>query len=394
MLHPLIYTVGLVLMFGFAVEVAAEPWYHATSPWRQPIPADAAVITDAAYYVDGDPAKGLRAFAGMTLTSDTGQYTYPVHYVTSDMPQVPVSIRGVLSEVVDDDGDGDEDRTIRHRWGTASYRVHLDTSAQYKIPAGSDRQFIIINTDTGQEFGCWRAEDRDGDGFWEPWQGDSVQNGYAYNVGWLAYPPSDLSDNLKQFMNRGAGLTYAAGLVLQSEIAAGRIEHALAFAFPRTHDTDFVFPATRTDGGNIPGDGPLGQTLPEGQLIQLDPTLDVTTLGLSTAGEVIARALQEYGMICVDTSGSLKLIAEHESTARWSVLPEDQAVVRDTVSRIPVEAFRAIASPYPANQVVDIHEYASTPDPVAELRATVEAMEARVRELEAVVERVKGALEQ
>jgi hypothetical protein len=367
---------------GDLSPVACAPWYHPSSPWRQPIGPNPNVITDPAYYVDGDPAKGMKAFWDSTengwleLSSDTSQYTYPVHYVDNSMPIVTVSFTGVLSHVKDDgrnlagggyvaadDADGDEDRTHRHRAGRAAYRMHIDPSRQYAIPSGSDRQIIFINSDTREELGIWRAEDADEDGHWEPWDGERLRNGYIYNLNWTGYPPVHPSNNNYQFLSRGAGVPYGVGIIRKCEIERGRIDHVIAFAHSRNHDTAFVFPATKTDGYKMPDgdDDRLGDVLPQGQLVQLDPSISEETIeswGCTGACLVIAKALQEYGMRSVDNSRSFKIFAEHESTAGWSSLPADMQVIRDTVSCIPVRHFRPIASPEPLNtQVRGLHDY-------------------------------------
>jgi hypothetical protein len=68
-----------------------------------------------------------------------------------------------------------------------------------------------------------------------------------------------------------------------------------------------VWPATTNDqaaAANYKGH------LPMGQLVGIPPTLDLCSLGLSAAGLVFARALQDYGGSLVDSSGGLAFYAE------------------------------------------------------------------------------------
>jgi hypothetical protein len=51
-------------------------------------------------------------------------------------------------------------------------------------------------------------------------------------TGWSAAPPLD--DNRQPYFLRGAKIPDLAGLVRPCEIARGRINHALAFAYPGT----------------------------------------------------------------------------------------------------------------------------------------------------------------
>jgi hypothetical protein len=60
--------------------------------------------------------------------------------------------------------------------------------------------------------------------------------------------------------------------------------------------------------------------IPCGGRVQLDPALDLSTLGLSRAGRIVAEALQKYGAYVGDYSGAISLYAENEPSAQayWS----------------------------------------------------------------------------
>jgi hypothetical protein len=65
-----------------------------------------------------------------------------------------------------------------------------------------------------------------------------------------------------------------------------------------------VLPATSSDGQSSGAD-----TIPEGARLQLDPSLDLSTLGLQPWQRTIARALQQYGMFVGDTGDTVGLSA-------------------------------------------------------------------------------------
>lgn len=117
---------------------------------------------------------------------------------------------------------------------------------------------------------------------------------------------------------RACGFPLAAGLITVEEMQAGRIEHALVFAYPGIRSRYFMAPASTAQ----PTVGALSSTsgIPCGARIQLDPTIDVNTLGLSASGRVIARALQEYGAYIGDFNGSISLFADASPDAQavWS----------------------------------------------------------------------------
>ena len=129
----------------------------------------------------------------------------------------------------------------------------------------------------------------------------------------------------------GAGLSLLAGLIRPSDIRAGVIRHALAFAAPVT-GTNSVLPGTSTDGRTSGGP-------PEGTRFQLDPSINLAALHLGPFQLIVARALQRYGMYLRDTGGAVTLYAESTS---------DGSTYRYQPQNLPRELllhFRAVAPP-------------------------------------------------
>lgn len=289
-----------------------------------PAPLDPPTWTSVAPYGDGSPwntpladdapthprSDALMQRIDEPLTSDTSQYTLPVYEVDGDTPTTEVEIEHVFSEVVDDG-------TALRRQQAPTVEVPLPDGAEPAI--GGDAQLVVVDTETGDEWGFWQLRVEDGQ--------HRATNGYRYNVGWSGVPPEG-------FGSRGAGLPYLAGLIRPADIERGRIDHAIAFAYP-TPSPDHVYPATKSDG---PGDPDAD--LPEGARLRLDPSLDaddLRELGLDEAGIVIARAMQEYGLILIDIAGRPKIYAEYEDTAGW-----DDRLTEDTVAAIPIERFEVL----------------------------------------------------
>jgi hypothetical protein len=271
--------------------------YSASSPWNQPIPANARRLT------------GKTLPAGV-LSSDPTQYTYPVYTAPSHVAAVPVRIDGVFSNVTR------PSRLSRELHTTV--RVPIPAGAEQS--AGSDGQLIVLRPSTGDEWGFWQLHHSDSG--WE------ATNGYHYNTRWSGVPPAG-------FGSRGAGMTYLAGLIRPCEIARGRIDHAIAFAY-RYPSPAYVYPARKSDGSGDASD------FPEGTRLQLDPSLTDTqlaALGVKNEALVVAHALQKYGMYVVDNSGRAKIYFEDDRTARWL-----QNITADTVRPIPLSDFHAVAS--------------------------------------------------
>ncbi|MGI9659886.1 MAG: hypothetical protein ACR2OD_13330, partial [Gaiellaceae bacterium] len=185
---------------------------------------------------------------------------------------------------------------------------------------GFDAQIILLDPETGDEWGASNLSEN-ADGTFEAF------NTYHYNTAWSAVPPFDDED--RPFWARGAGIPYLAGLMRPCEIEQGFIEHAIAFAYDSPRDV-FVSPAAKSDGASSSVDA-----LPEGARLQLDPNiteLEIRSWECTGPCFIVARALQEYGMIVVDNSGRSKLYFEFEGTANWNGVVDE-----DTVSPIPVD---------------------------------------------------------
>jgi hypothetical protein len=194
----------------------------------------------------------------------------------------------------------------------------------------TDGRMIIIDKSTFAEYDLWRAA-RVEDG----WVAGS---GSIYNIQWDGMPAVNNS--------RGSGIPSYAGLIRPWEILQGKIEHAIAFGYTEPAIDKCVFPASKTDGDSL-----LHYAIPEGARLQLDPTLtdaDFDRMGLNRTGKIIARALQEYGMISVDHSGSFKIYIEDLennpfATHQWT--DPELNLTKDTLSSIPYTSFRVLELP-------------------------------------------------
>ncbi|MGZ4334113.1 MAG: hypothetical protein ACXVRJ_07540 [Gaiellaceae bacterium] len=102
-----------------------------------------------------------------------------------------------------------------------------------------------------------------------------------------------------------SGFPGLAGIVHPEEIIKGRIDHPLVFAMPNV-GRGHVCPARNGAGSSTDA-----LALPEGTLMQLDPSIRVAKLPLPRWQKVIARALQRYGMYLEDGSGNLSIGSEN-----------------------------------------------------------------------------------
>lgn len=111
-----------------------------------------------------------------------------------------------------------------------------------------------------------------------------------------------------------AGFPMSAMLFSADEIKAGHIDHAIRFILPNDmiRMTQYVMPATH--GTSTTGPATSG---PYGFRMRLRPDYPVSSL--SPAAQVVAQALQKYGMLMAD-GGNLALTAQNDalSDVKWT----------------------------------------------------------------------------
>ncbi|HVM16721.1 MAG TPA: hypothetical protein VM290_03995 [Gaiellaceae bacterium] len=193
-----------------------------------------------------------------------------------------------------------------------------------------DGHVAIYDPVTQREWDMWQGS-RSADGTWSASAGAAVSM-----TGAGLAPPKTGSGNAANFPNLG-------GLIRPEEILQGRIDHALVFGLPGIAKGPPVCPATHNAGTT---DDP--NALREGQLLQLDPSIDPASLPIPAWQRPIVRAMQTYGMYLRDNSGSLAIYAETPHSRGynpWSLLGLSG---NPSLAGIPWDRFRVIAAPdYP-----------------------------------------------
>lgn len=289
--------------------------YDAASLWNTPIPADVTTDPMSATFINAISDNNL------SLTSDPDQYTIPVYLVDNNTPTYTVTGSGYFHSY----DAGNDTSSVGHGSPWAISGVPIPNGAAAGV--GTDGQIILWNPVTGVKYEFWQFIQNSG-GSYSATNGnrEHTTNGYYGRFG----------DGLA---GRGAGTPYFAGLVRKWEVDQGQINHALAFAY-NSPSSNYRYPASKSDGGNF--GGVLNVDLPEGARLQLDPTLSDSyfqNIGLSPPAIVIAHALQKYGMIVVDHSGSSKIYLEQRTTAGWN-----SSITRNMLSTIPWSKFRVIST--------------------------------------------------
>jgi hypothetical protein len=232
--------------------------YSSSSPLNTPIPEGASV----------DPASStmISVLAGVgSFSIASTRWTVPVYYADASTPKSTVSMTA--------------------SWAPYRRLAGVPIPANASPDPAGDGHMVVIDRSTGCEYDFYQGY---------------RSSGGAWSAGWANTLKTDGTGIFPYGMSaRESGFGLGAGLILPSEIAAGQISHALAFNFPYTKAGGPVLPATEASGKvSITG------AIPEGARLQLDPTLNLDSLGLNSWQKTIARALQVYGMYLVDTGSS------------------------------------------------------------------------------------------
>jgi hypothetical protein len=197
-----------------------------------------------------------------------------------------------------------------------------------KPSADSDAQAIVLDAARNREYDFFLL--RGGHGNWSAHAGVVLR---LDGSGW--YDGTYCARRIcGPWGARASSAALAGGLIRPTEVKQGVIPHALACAAPKHLIGPPVSPATTGDGTGGPGAMPMGSRL------QLDPSVDIATLGLEPGEEMIARALQVYGAYIVESSSAFACYARNSSTLSPSAYPASWAngIRKDILWRMRVVA--------------------------------------------------------
>ncbi len=174
--------------------------------------------------------------------------------------------------------------------------------------ADQDNHMVVLDLGSRCEYDLWQAR--------------------KVNGKWLASWANAISMDSKGIYpkglsTRGSGFAFTGGVIWPDELKSGHIGHALVFSYPLTRAGGPVPPASESDGWSDDA-----TALPEGAHLRLDPSLDLSTSGLTGVELTVARALQEYGLYLVDDGGGIQFYAVDPASVDGDpyggTLPSDQ----------------------------------------------------------------------
>jgi hypothetical protein len=284
--------IGTLALVGSAApppKLAGCPVFPATNPWNQPVNRLPVAPNSGAIVDSIGSGTGLHPDFGSGLW-DGAPIGIPITVVKAGVPNARPSF-----DYADESDKG-------------PYPI----PAGVKIEGGGDRHALIVDSSTCTLYELYALQ-RTGSG-WHAGSGAiwSLRSNKVRPAGWTSAD--------------AAGLPILPGLVRWSEVASGRIDHALRFTVERTRDA-YVYPARHfasdlTDP-NLP---PMG--------LRLRLRADYPIAGFPRQARIVLQALKTYGMIVADNGSSWYISGEPNS--HWS---NDDL---HTLGRVPGSAFQVV----------------------------------------------------
>lgn len=267
------------------------------------------------------------------IGSDASRYTPNIYWVSNDTAQVPVKLREYRFR------DALDDRTVKYGEPAGTVWMPLPPGARPAI--GTDGQLVVINTDTGEEWGL-NVGYIDATGKW------FADGAYRYSVENTGIPPEG-------FAQRGAGIGQLAGIVRRCEIDRGRIDHAVTIAYDYPCAPEICkqngWPASIPPFRKTDGRGTSQYDIPEGARIAIRPEITKEQIEKACDGVkgcvLWIQNMQEYGGFIVDNSGHPKTYAEGNPTAKW----EPDVWNKDMLNHIPTDWYVVIDWNFPSTKV-------------------------------------------
>ncbi len=240
-------------------NILENPPFSDNSPFNIKIPQNAAIDSSTDNYVNAI----TDSFTDMLVVA-VGNWSVPVFYADSFTTLYDVTITDP-------------------EWGFIMEDIPIPDNAA--PDPEEDGHLCIIDESTGVEYDFWQAKKQGN--MWSASWGNNIS---IYSTGTYLWGAGA----------RASGFALTAGLILPYEFEQEIIDHALVFSLDPTlvRQGGPILPATDSDGYSY---DPLA--LPEGARLQLDPSINLDNRNLTSSEKIIAKALQEYGMILGDIGG-------------------------------------------------------------------------------------------
>jgi hypothetical protein len=251
-----------------------------TSFWYQKIPHAATLHVNTANY-QTEFTRQLTAPYATSVTANIRSYSPPVYVAQANTPTTNVNF-------YDCQHTGYPDAKL------AADFQNVPMPSYARTGDGTDMDMAVYqpSTDTYWEF--WVAN-KDVDGNWQACWGGKFTD----------FSKSDGTTG--RYGQAAAGLPIAPAQIKIEELRRGQINHVIGIELVDLKQGTVWWPASRSDGVTN-----TTYAIPYGARFRVDPTLDLSTLGLNPWGLAVARAAQEYGFVAYDrTTGGIAIRYEN-----------------------------------------------------------------------------------
>lgn len=270
-------------------EFAADSYVH------QPLAANAAIDPKSDLWVK-DLLRQIKKYYG-AATVNVDKFSPPLYVVGPSQPTVRVKAA----------------RPEDPKWSFAPLQERWEAVPLpdgFASAPGTDGEAIVYQPSTGMYWEFWRLQKtgqkvldsagRQTDQWSAAW-GGHIEDLRA-NPGYFVTTAEGY-----KFGTAATGLALLAGLITIEDQRRGAIEHPLHFAIPETRERSiWSFPAQRSDGQIKNEDA-----IPEGVTFRLPSDLNLDALDMDPYARMLAKAVQKYGMVLRDVSGSVNFYAEN-----------------------------------------------------------------------------------
>src|SRR3989338_748970 len=256
--------------------------FSADSYWNTPFPPNAPIDPNNTKYIaDSQNSSHTQNFLQFTAAPGTSQaFGQPIFWAKAS---------DKLYSITD---------------GSRNVSVHIPANAR---PAtGSDGQITIYDQSTDQVVGMSVASYNSST---DKWTVGGTIDRYILSSNGLDTKASGSNDS----RNTGhRGTTSAVRAVRIDEVQNGVINHRLACFWWATgvQTVNHYWPMVGDEGAK-------GGIVPEGIVIRIKPSINLASKGLSKPALVIAKALQDYGCLITDNSGSGNRLKLEINEAEW-----------------------------------------------------------------------------
>jgi hypothetical protein len=305
--------IDLSLLPAFVhAQTTSSRFFQKHNTWYEKIPSIPIIHPDSANVINN--IKKYSHPLGIIYT----KFSHTIFYARQDTPKVVVEVRAAASKALG--------------WNVVPIPSEARPSG-FGTDGYSDGHMVIISHDRKSAWDFYQAE-RLSAGSWKA----AVVRRWNLDTDGVNSPYDGLG-NVKM-----CPTPILHGLVTYEEIKRGYIDHAMIVAVNNAKTNYWGhFPCEAYVGGfNTNPYPPQG-----GMRIQLDPAVNIDTLGLSPVAKMVAKAMQEYGMISVDNAGTTDFDIYFEDVSFRPDKVSWQGILPNDLGKIPRDKLRIVQSPGP-----------------------------------------------